>query len=118
MHALPRNCAVCSCNYEDLVGGRACGAGGGDHAFAGAEFHFAWGQVRYADDEFADEVFGFVGFFDAGEDGAGGVAAEAEGEFEELLGFGDFFGGDDAGDAEVDFGEVVDRAFGGEGFGG
>ena len=46
------------------------------------------------------------------------VAAEAERELEQLLGFGDFFGGDDAGDAEVDLGEVVDRAFGGERLGG
>ena len=46
------------------------------------------------------------------------VAAEAERELEQLLGVGDVFGGDDAGDAEIDLREVVDRAFGGERLGG
>ena len=100
------------------LGGCAVRAGGGDHAFADAEFHFPRGEVGDADDESADEIFGLVGFFDAGEDVFRRVAAEAERELEQLLGVGDVFGGDDAGDAEVDLGEVVDRALGGERLGG
>ncbi len=46
------------------------------------------------------------------------LAAEAERELEQLLGFGHVFGGDHAGDAQIDLGEVVDRAFGGERLGG
>ena len=84
------------------------GADGGDHAFGEAEFHLAGLEIGDHDDETADEGFGFVGGFDAGEDLAADVAAEAEGELEEFFCAGYFFGGDDAGDAEVDFGEVVD----------
>jgi len=63
---------------EDLVRGCAVCTGSGDHAFARAEFHFAWSEVGDADDEFADELFGLVGFFDSGEDVLGRAAAEAE----------------------------------------
>ena len=48
----------------------------------------------------------------------GDVAAEAERELQQLLGLGHVFGRHDAGDAQVDLGEVVDRALGGERLGG
>lgn len=94
------------------------GAGGGDHPFAETELHLAWGEVGDHDHESSDEFRGIVGGFDTSEDGSTFIAAEAEGKFEELLGFGDIFGGEDARDAEVDFGEVIDGAGGGEWFGG
>ena len=85
--------------------------------------HFAWGEVGDDDDAASDEFFGGVPLGDAGEDLAGFVA-EVDLEAEKLVGFGDVFGDDDAGDAEIDFDEVVDGDLrgvwegGGEGGGG
>ena len=57
---------------------------------------------------------GLVRFFDACEYGFPHVAAEAERELQQLPGVGHFFGGENAGHAQIDFGEIVDRAFRGE----
>lgn len=43
------------------------------------------------------------------------VASETEGEFDKFARFGDFIGGEDAGDAEVDLEKVVDADFVGDG---
>ena len=51
MHALSRHGAFI---HGDDKYFSAAGAGGGDHAFAGAEFHFAWGEVGDADHEAAE----------------------------------------------------------------
>ncbi len=97
----------------------AATAGGAHHAFAQAEFHLARGEIGDADHQATDELVGLgVGFFDSGEDGFARIAAEAEGEFQKFARVGDFLGGEDASDAEIDFGEVVDRAFRGKRFGG
>ena len=69
--------------------------------------HLAGGEVGDDDDVAADELFGGVPLGDAGEDLALFVA-EVDLEAEELVGLGDALGDDDLGDAEIDFGEVVD----------
>src|SRR5689334_18656765 len=43
--ALAGDAAFGDGDYEDFAGRRAFGAGGGDHAFAGAELHFARGEI-------------------------------------------------------------------------
>ncbi len=73
--------------------------------------HLAGGEVGDNDDFAADELFGGVPLGDAGEDLAAahtGFRAEVDFEAEELVGFGDALADEDAGDAELDFGEVVD----------
>ena len=111
--------------YLDVVGvgeggegGFAVFAGGGgeEHAVRFEAAHFAGGEVGDDDDLAADEVFGGVPLGDAGEDLAAahsGFGAEVDFEAEEFVGFGDAFGDEDPGDAEFDFGEVVDGDLGG-----
>src|SRR3990172_2757137 len=115
MHSLPGDGAGIGGQQEHFF---AAGATGGDHAFAEAEFHLPRGEVCDADHQPADEIVRLVRFLDAGEHGARVVAAEAERELQELLGVGNVGGGDDASDAEVDLGKVVDGAHGRERFGG
>ena len=94
------------------------GAGGTDHAFAGAEgaalAHGTRGEVGAEDDEAADEFFGQIGFFDAGDDGALADGAGVEREFHEFVRFFEGLGGEDARNAEIDGGELVDVDDGGE----
>ena len=66
--------AAVGAEQENLL---ATGAGGYDHAFANTELHLSRGEICHADHQPADEVFRFVGAFDAGENGAMIVAAEA-----------------------------------------
>ena len=69
------------------------------------------GEVGDDGDGAADEFFGLVPLGDAGKDLALFVT-EIDFEAEELVGFGDALGDEDAGDAEVDLDEVVDGDLG------
>ena len=82
-------------------------AGCADHTLRQTKLHLARGQVGNHDGEPANQCFRGVSGFDAGEYGAGFVA-QIEGQLEQFVGAFNMFGVGDAGDAQVDFGEVVD----------
>src|SRR5690606_20937321 len=96
----------------------SAGSGRDDHTFTDSEFHGPGGEVGDNNDELADQVGGVVCGFDSGKDSPGVSSAETEGELDEFACLGDFGGGDDAGDAEVDLEKVVDADRVGEGRGG
>lgn len=81
--------------------------GGEEHTLAFFAAHGARGEVGHDDNGFADEGFGFVVGADAGDDLAL-FGAEVDFQYEQPVGVGVRFGFEDAGDAEVDLGEVVE----------
>ena len=105
MHSLA---GFCACVGGEQIDFAVAAAGGDDHAFADAELHLPRGEIGRADHQPADEVFRLVHAFDAGEDRAAIVAAEAEREFQQLLRPGHVFGRDYPGDAKIDLGEFVE----------
>ena len=68
------------------------------------------GEIGDDDDFAADEGLRCISLGDSGQDLAGFVA-EVDFETQQLVGFGDALGDFDLGDAELDFGEVVDGDF-------
>jgi len=83
------------------------------HAFADATLHFARSQVGDHHGVFPNQVFGLVGAGDAAEDVSGLSFAHVQRQAQQLDGPFDRFAIDDFGDAQVDFGEVVDGDGGG-----
>ena len=81
---------------------------GEDHAGGDAEAHFARREVRHIDHHFADEVFRLVVGLDAGEDVAFAEFADIKLETQQFVRAVDVAAFEDAGDAQVGFGEVVD----------
>src|SRR2546421_3376037 len=88
---------------------------GEHHAFRDAKLHLPRREVGHHRREPADEILRLVRRLDAGEDDAMPGAAVAPGfadvqrQLEELVRAIDGLRVDDAGDAEIDFGEVVNR---------
>ena len=91
-------------------------AGGKYHAFADAKLHFSWSQVRDHHRVFADQVGGFVGAGDAAENVACFCFAHVQRQPQQLGRTFHRFAIDDERDAQVDFGEVVNRDAGGDSF--
>ena len=84
---------------------------GEEHAVGLEAAHLAGGEVGDDDDAASNEIFRGVPLGDAGEDLTLFVA-EVDLEAEEFVGLGDALGDEDAGDAEVYLGEVVDGDLG------
>ena len=61
------------------------------------------------DDEAADELLGLIGGFDSRKNLPLHIAAQAQRQLQQLLRPRHFFGRQHAGDAQIDFGEFVDR---------
>jgi hypothetical protein len=59
MHALPWDSAAVDAEQKHFAAARA---GGGDHSFAGAEFHRSRGKVGDTDDQPAEQVGWLAGF--------------------------------------------------------
>ena len=83
-------------------------AGGQHHAFADAELHFAWRQVRHQHGEFADQVFWFIRAGDAAEDVAHAALAGVERQAQQFGRAIDRLAVHDPGNAQVDLAEVFD----------
>src|SRR5574341_1030892 len=93
---------------EEVDAGTLLPGGGEDHPVRGPEAHLAGREVRDHDREAADERRRVVRGADAGEERAG-LAAEVDGQPEQLVGAVDGLRSDDLRDPEVELGEVVDR---------
>src|SRR6185437_10290182 len=91
--------------------------GGEQHAVRLEAAHLAGCEVGDDDDVAADQLLGGVPLGDAGEY-LPLFVAEVDFEAEQLVSLGDALGDEDAGDAEVDFNEVVDGDLRGVGSGG
>ena len=81
-----------------------------DHAVRFVSAQLPGGEIGDDDDFAADEGLRCIGLGDSGQDLARFVA-KVDFETEQLVGFGNALGDFDLGDAELDFGEVVNGDF-------